>query len=55
MPRCLSFQKTNGHDEQQKQRPEALGRGVAEAAGGWQAEMPPKWIFVIIIVAGLVC
>jgi len=34
MPRCLSFQKTNGHDEQQKQRPEALGKGVAGAAEG---------------------
>jgi len=33
MPRCLSFQKTNGHDEQQKQRPEALGRGGCRGGG----------------------
>jgi len=33
MPRCLSFQKTDGHDEQQKQRPEALGRGLQRRWG----------------------
>lgn len=44
MPRCLSFQKSNGHDEQQKQKL----RPQEEPGAG---KMPPKWIFVIVIAA----
>jgi len=36
MPRCLSFQKTSGHDGQQEQR------AVAQREAGWQGGMQLK-------------